>query len=473
MKSHDVVVVGSGPNGLSAAITMAQAGLSVLVLEAGKTPGGGARTESLTRTGFHHDVCSAIHPLAITSPFFNSLPLEKFGLTWIHSPVVLAHPLDHQEALLLHHSIEDTARGLGQDGETYLRLMGTLTKHWEDTFSEILNPIFHWPRYPFLMARFGLKALTSAEAFVQRQFQEPETQALFSGIAAHANAPLGVRGTTAIGLILNLAAHAKGWPLPKGGAQKITDSLLSYLRHLGGEIQTETEVRSLKDLPKSRWVFFDLTPRQILSILGDAAPSVEKKRWSGFSYGPGVFKMDWALSQPIPWRSKNCLKAATVHLGGSWREIATSENAPAMGKVSNRPFVLLTQPSLFDSTRAPQGQHTAWAYCHVPFGFMGNCREIIENQIERFAPGFRDIILARSELGPQDLQRKNANLVGGDISGGGINLKQLLFRPGLAINPYRMSMPGFYICSSSTPPGPGVHGMCGFNAARSALQERS
>jgi phytoene dehydrogenase-like protein len=471
MKSYDAVIVGSGPNGLAAAITMAQAGHSVLVLEAATNPGGGARSEALTRPGFVHDVCSAVHPLAVASPFFSSMNLEKFGLEWIYSPSVAAHPLDNGEVVLLDQSIEVTASGLGKDKDRYLNFMGALANNWEDLFSDIMQPLLRWPKHPLLLSRFGIPSLLSAATLARNLLKEPRTRALWAGIAAHANAPLEAPGTSAIGLMLQLAAHARGWPFPRGGSQSISTALISYLQFIGGEIQTDFEVKSLQDLPKSRWVFFDLTPRQVLSILGDHLSVSWRNKFHNFRYGAGVFKMDWALSEPIPWKAAGCARAATVHLGGSLEEIILSEYGNDRGLIAEHPYVLLTQPSLFDASRAPAGFHTAWAYCHVPHASDLNRQAAVEAQIERFAPGFRDCILARSALTTSDMQNKNANLIGGDISGGAISLRQLLFRPVIGRNPYKLPIPGFYICSASTPPGPGVHGMGGFNAAQSALQE--
>jgi len=470
MKSYDAVVVGSGPNGLAAAITMAQAGHSVLVLEAATIAGGGIRSEALTKPGFIHDVCSAIHPLAVASPFFRSMNLEKFGLEWIYSPSVVAHPLDNGEVILLDQSVEVTANGLGKDKERYLNFMGPLSNHWEDLFSDIMQPLLRWPRNPLLLSRVGLPSLLPAATLARKFLKDPRSRALWAGVAAHSNAPLDEPGTAAIGLMLHLAAHARGWPLPKGGSQNIAKALILYLQFIGGEIQTDHEVKTLKDLPKSRWVFFDLTPRQVLSILGDQLSNTWNKKFRDFRYGPGVFKMDWALSKPIPWKSPECGRAATVHLGGTLDEIVLSEYGNDRGLIAEHPYVLLTQPSLFDITRAPAGFHTAWAYCHVPHASDLNRQAAIEMQIERFAPGFQDCILARNTLTPSELQNKNANLIGGDISGGAITLRQLLFRPVIGRNPYKLPIPGFYICSASTPPGPGVHGMGGFNAAQSALQ---
>lgn len=471
VKNYEAVVVGSGPNGLAAAITMARAGHSVLVLEAADLPGGGARTEALTRPGFLHDVCSAVHPLAVASPFFRSLELEKFGLEWIHSPSVAAHPLEGEEVVLLERSVEATAHNLGEDGESYQKFMGALAAEWEELFADIFQPMLRWPKRPLLLSRFGMPALLPASALARQFLRGKRARALFAGVAAHANAPLENAGTAAIGLMLHLAAHARGWPLPCGGAQSITQALVACLRSFGGELQTGVEVRSLKDIPSSRWVFFDLTPRQILSILGERLPPVWIKKFTRYRYGPGVFKMDWALSEPIPWRGKECARAATVHLGGTLDEILLSEYGNDRGLSAEHPYVLLTQPSLFDPTRAPKGFHTAWAYCHVPLDSDLNRQAAVEAQIERFAPGFRDCIIARSTFTTTQMESKNANLIGGDISGGAITLKQLLFRPVVGAKPYHLPVPGCYICSSSTPPGPGVHGMAGFNAAQKALQE--
>jgi len=470
MNSVDAVVVGSGPNGLAAAITIARAGYKVRVLEAAANPGGGARTESLTAPGFLNDVCSAIHPLAVTSPFFRSLSLEKFGLQWIFSPYSVAHPLDGEGAVILEPSLEETAHHLGVDGKRYREFMAPLLHEWEDVISDILQPLVHWPRRPWLLARFGLGALLSAATLARHFLRGPRARALFAGVAAHSNAPLENSGTAAIGLMLHLAAHARGWPLPRGGAQSLTQALVACLQSFGGELQTETEVRTFQELPKSRWVFFDLTPRQVLRILGDRLPPSWQESFLSYRYGPGVFKMDWALSEPIPWKDKACARAATVHLGGRLEEILVSEAANARGRLAKNPFVLLTQPSLFDRSRAPGTGHVAWAYCHVPHASSADRQEAMEAQIERYAPGFKDCILARHVMNPAALERKNPNLVGGDISGGEVSLRQILFRPRLSLSPYSLPLPGYYICSSSTPPGPGVHGMAGFNAAVKALR---
>lgn len=473
MKTYDAVVVGSGPNGLAAAITLARAGFSVKIFEKSSLAGGGMHSASLTLPGYIHDVCSAVHPLAVVSPFFKSLPLQKFGLRWIHSPLVLAHPLLEEEAIHLEVSPEDTAQNLGEDAATYLRFVESMTKYSDEIFTEIFKPALHWPRYPYLWARFGLSAMLPAKTFARWKFRGPRARTLFAGLAAHVNAPLDGYGTAAVGLMLNMAAHLQGWPIPAGGSHEIARSMVAYFISLGGEIELSKEIRSPGDLPKSRGVFLDMTPRQIVRFFGFDLSKENKKKLSDFSYGPGVFKTDWALSRPIPWKDTVCTQAATVHIGGREEDILRSEEGPARGEVKPRPFILLSQPSLFDKSRAPEGKHVAWGYCHVPHGSEIDATTIIENQIERFAPGFKNTILARSTLGPRELERMNPNLIGGDISGGNMTLKQLLFRPSLKLNPYKLSIPGYYICSSSTPPGPGVHGMCGFNAAQSFIREKS
>jgi len=470
-KTYDAVVVGSGPNGLAAAITVARAGRSVLVLEANAEAGGGARTGELTLPGFNHDLFSAVHPLAVASPFFRSLPLEKYGLEWLHSHACAAQTLEGGEAVLLDRSVDATAQNLGEDGDAYRNLMAPLARRWEDLFGEILQPVLHVPKHPFLLARFGLPSLLSAERFANLRFRGERARALFMGCAAHANAGLDQAGTASIGLMLSLAAHARGWPIPRGGAGRISLALLSYLQSLGGEIRTGEPIHSLKQLPPSKMVFLDLTPRQILGLGNGTLPSSYQNTFGKFKYGHGVFKMDWALSGPIPWTAKSISRSATVHLGGSSSEMAESHRTVAKGKIPAQPYVLLSQPTLFDPARAPAGKHIAWAYCQVPNGSGENMVDAIESQIERFAPGFKKLVLARSVQSPAELQAKNANLVGGDVAAGAVSLKQLLFRPTTAWNPYRMPLKGTYLCSASTPPGPGVHGMCGHLSALSALRE--
>lgn len=469
MKTYDAIVVGSGPNGLAAAITLARAGYSVKIFEKADFPGGGLHSAELTVPGFIHDVCSAVHPLAVVSPFFKSLPLEKHGLRWIHSPLVMAHPLLDADAIQVEISPEDTAQNLGEDAVTYLRFIESMTKYSEDLFEDIFQPTLHWPRFPLVWARFGLRALMPATTLTSLRFRGPRARALFAGMAAHSNIPLHHFGTSAVGLMLNMSAHLQGWPIPAGGAREIARAMLSYFTSLGGEIELSHEALGPGYLPESRWVFLDLTPRQVLDFFDTDMPLNERRSFASYKYGPGVFKLDWALSQPIPWKDPACLEAATVHLGNYAKDIFQSEEGPLRGEIKPHPFVLLSQPSLFDKSRAPRDKHIAWAYCHVPQNSQIDATAIIENQVERFAPGFKKIILARSVLNAPGLEKINPNLVGGDISGGEMNLRQILFRPAFRRNPYQLDVEGYYICSSSTPPGPGVHGMCGFNAVQSML----
>jgi phytoene dehydrogenase-like protein len=469
--SYDAVVVGSGPNGLAAAIRLAQEHLSVLVLEAQESLGGGARSAELTLPGFVHDVCSAVHPLGIGSPFFRQLPLKKYGLHWIHSPVPLAHPLEHGPAALLHRSLTETASALGCDSEPYTRLMEPLVSSADTLVDEFLQPVLHLPRHPIQLARFGWHGLSPAAMLAQRWFSTQPARALFAGLAAHSFLPLEQRASAAFGLVLGMLGHAVGWPLPRGGSQQIANALAAHLRFLGGEIATHSPVETLDALPLARANLLDVTPRQLLRLAGRKMPDSYRQRLERFRYGPGVFKVDYALAAPIPWSAAECSRAGTVHVGGTLDEICASERQVAEGKPPENPFVLLAQPSLFDPTRAPQGQHTAWAYCHVPNGSTFDMTARIEKQIERFAPGFRDCILARHTMNCAVMEHKNANLVGGDINGGAADLWQLLARPVLSPNPYRTPMPGIYLCSSSTPPGGGVHGMCGFHAAEAVLRD--
>jgi phytoene dehydrogenase-like protein len=466
----DAIIVGSGPNGLAAAVTLARAGRSVEVFEAKAQIGGGAKAEELTLPGFIHDVCSAAHPLAIASPFFSELPLREHGLEWIHSPAAMAHPLDNEPAALLKPSLDETAAGLGEDERAYRRLFGTLSKEWPRLLPELLGPV-RFPRHPLALALFGALALSPAGTLTRTAFRTSRARALFAGICAHSILPFSWAASSAVGLVLTHAGHGQGWPIPRGGSQSISHALASYLRSLGGTIHTSSPVVSLGQLPRSRAVIFDLTPRQILKIAGDRFTPGFRSGLSKYRYGPGVFKVDWALNGPIPWASSECGTAATVHVAGTLEEIERSEKGAWKGFPVERPYVLLTQPSLFDPSRAPAGHQTAWGYCHVPHGSTENRLEAIEAQIERFAPGFRSRILARHVMGPRDLEERNANLVGGDIGGGSADIGQLFLRPTRRL--YRTSDPALFICSSSTPPGPGVHGMCGHHAALAVLRDLS
>jgi phytoene dehydrogenase-like protein len=465
----EAVVVGSGPNGLAAAIEVARAGHSVCVLEARDTIGGGARSAELTLSGFIHDVCSAIHPTGFASPFFKTLPLAKYGLEWIHPPAAVANPFDDGTAAILQKSIDRTAATLAGDAQSYARCFAPLAENADKLVPEILAPPIRIPRHPFLMLRFGLQGIQTATGFARRHFKGREAQALFAGIAAHANMPLDVPLTAACGLLLGLTGHAGGWPLVRGGSQRLSQSLAQYFESLGGRIFTGQRVKSFRDVPPARAVFFDVSPRALIKIAGDRFPASYRYELEHFKHGPGVFKVDWALSSPVPWKARECLQAGTVHIGGTLEEIADAELAAAKGRHSERPFILFAQQSLFDSTRAPAGKHTAWGYCHVPNGSTVDMTDRIESQIERFAPGFRDCIIGRHTMSTADFETYNPNLIGGDISGGLLDLRQLVARPSLRRLPYITPAPGIFLCSSSTPPVGGVHGMCGYHAARAAL----
>jgi phytoene dehydrogenase-like protein len=466
---YDAVVVGSGPNGLSAAITLQRAGLGVLLLEGKPTVGGGMRTAELTLPGFHHDVCSAIHPLGAGSPFFQTLPLADFGLTFTSPSVAAAHPLDGGRAAVLRGSVTDTAAGLGEDGKAYTSLMGPIVNDWPAMASDVLGPL-RWPKHPIDMASFGLSALPPVTLLTKR-FQTDEAQALFAGMAAHSIQPLTNLTTSAIALVLMAAGHLHNWPVPVGGSQQIANALAGYFQSIGGTIETDRMVRSMQDIPPARAVLFDLTPKQLLQIAGDRFSGLYRRQLEHYRYGFGVFKVDWALDGPIPFTNADCRQAGTIHLGGTLDEITAAEQAVADGKHPDKPYVLLAQQSLFDDTRAPAGKHTAWAYCHVPNGSTVDQTDAIERQIERFAPGFRDRILARHTMNTVQMETYNPNYIGGDINGGMIDIGQLFTRPVVSLSPYKTSASGLYICSSSTPPGGGVHGMCGYHAARVALAD--
>jgi len=466
----DAVVIGSGPNGLAAAITLARAGRSVRVFEAEPTIGGATRSLELTQPGFTHDVCATVHALVVLSPFLKTLPLAAHGVEFVHPAAPFAHPLDDGTAIVVERSIDVTAASLGgEDARAYRRLIAPFAERAGDLMEALLGP--PGPRHPLLMARFGLTAIRSARALAYGRFRDERTRALLAGAAAHGMVPLDYASTAGVGLGLIVAAHAAGWPVARGGSQQVANALSSYLRSLGGEIVTGTRVESLAQLPPSRVVLCDVTPRQFLRIAGNKAPAAYRRRLERYRYGPGVFKMDWALHAPVPWRARDCARAGTIHLGGSFAEIAAGERAAWEGRVHDTPYVLLVQPTVCDPSRAPAGKHVLWAYCHVPNGSAADMTERMEDQIERFAPGFRDCIAARHAMGPAEMERRNANLVGGDIGGGASDLAQLFARPVFSLQPYATAVENVYLCSSSTPPGIGVHGMCGHWAARAALKK--
>jgi phytoene dehydrogenase-like protein len=459
-------VIGAGPNGLAAAIVLAQAGLQVDVLEAEPTPGGAARTMELTLPGYMHDFGSAVYPLGAGSPFFSSLPLRDYSLEWIHSPAPLAHPLDDGTAVVLERDLPETEASLGVDGNAWRELVQSFVECWSEFAPDVLRPVRSFPKHPLLVARFGMSAVLSARTIVRR-FRSERTRALFAGLAAHSTLSLDEPLSTAAGMLLAVLAHAVGWPIPRGGSQSVTDALCQHLAKLGSKITTSSRVETLSGLPGYDLILCDLTPRQLLKVAGKRLSDHYKHRLQTYRYGPGVFKVDYAMHQPIPWKASDCSRAATLHLGGSFEEIAASEQSVRHGRHADRPFVLLAQPSLFDASRAPHGKHTAWAYCHVPNRSNTDVLGRLEDQIERFAPGFRDCVVARRVLSPADLERMDANLVGGDIGGGVMDIRQFLFRP--TLKHYATSANDIYICSSSTPPGGGVHGMCGYHAAKMAL----
>lgn len=467
----DAVVVGSGPNGLSAAVELARAGLSVTVLERSERPGGGCATEELTLPGVLHDLCSAVHPLAVASPFLRTLDLGRYGLEFVHPGAPLAHPLDGRPAIVAENDLDATAAALDElsapgDGDRWRALMEPLVAHSEELLGDVLGPA-RPPRHPLVTARFGIRALRSAKALSAR-FDGPAA-ALLCGIGAHSMVPLTSPATGAFALILGGAMHAAGWPVARGGSRSIADALVACLRDMGGEVRTGVEVRTMRDIPDSRAVVFDVTPRSLLAIAGDELPPRYRRGLERYRYGPGVFKVDWTLDGPIPWSDPACLRAGTVHLGGDRDELVASEAEVAAGRVPEKPFVLVAQQSLFDTTRVPQGRQAVWAYCHVPNGCDADMTEAITAQVERFAPGFRDRVLAMRTVSPRQLEERNPNLVGGDINGGYAGLTQLFTRPVARVDPYTTPNPRLFVCSAATPPGGGVHGMCGYHAAQAVL----
>lgn len=468
-KSQGAVVVGSGPNGLAAAITLQRAGVPTLLLEQGATIGGGMRTGEITLPGFKHDICSAVHPMAAVSPFFRQIPWQELGVEFIDPPVLAAHPFDDAEAAALFHSANETAELLGEDARSYETLVSKLIPLWP-LFADDILAAFNFPRHPAAIMRFGLEALLPASTLA-RSYRTTRGRGLFAGMAAHSMQPLSAMATSAIAIVLSLAGHVRGWPIPRGGSQSMADGLARYFVSLGGRIETNRPVKSLDEISDRNVVLLDVTPKQLLQIAG-ARLGRQYSAWlRRFRYGPGVFKLDWAIDGPIPFKDDLCRRAGTVHLGGSFEEIAKSEYDANHGRISEKPFVLLAQQSLFDTSRAPEGKHTVWAYCHIPNGSTVDMTERIERQIERFAPGFRDRILARHAMSPGDLQTYNPNYRGGDINGGALNFLQIFARPAPKTSPYRTSLPNVYLCSASTPPGGGVHGQCGYHAAMRALKD--
>lgn len=463
----EAIVVGSGPNGLAAAIRLAQAGWSVVVLEKAAMPGGGVCSREVTLPGFVHDICSSVYPMAACSPYLSTLPLHEHGLEWVFPPAAAAHPFDDGTAALLYNSLDETAAGLARDGGAYRSLLGDLVAHWRDLFGAALAPM-RAIRKPLLMASFGLRAIRSVRTIARAYFQTERARGLLAGIGAHALIPLEMIAGAAPALMLATAGHAAGWPFARGGSQQLTNALILYLQSLGGQVITGCNVESLDDLPQARAVLLDVTPRQFLKMAGSRLPAGFRRKLERYRYGMAAYKMDWALSEPVPWAAKECALAGTLHLGGSLDEISDSERRVWRGDISERPYVLFAQPTLFDTTRAPAGRHIAWGYCHVPNGYQGDMVDKIESQIERFAPGFRDCILARSVMGPLELEQHNPNLIGGDIAGGAPTVGQLFTRPTVRL--FGTPLKGIYLCSSSTPPGPGVHGMCGYFAAEMALR---
>lgn len=470
MPKYDAVVVGAGPNGFAAAITLARKGLSVLLVEAHETTGGGMRTCELTLPGFKHDVCSAIHPMGYSSPFFRTLPLEELGVKWIFPPAAVAHPFDDGTALLLKKSIPETASQMHEDMQNYIDYITPLVNSWNDIETDLLGP-FTFPHHPIKALKFGLNAVQSSIGFAERKFKNTKTRALFAGIAAHALIPMENLLTASFGIVLQIMAHKVNWPFPMGGSVKILEALEKYFISLGGEIATKWEIKNVDELPSTKAVLLNLTPRQIIRIMKGKLPKGYAAKLKKFRYSAGVFKVDFALNSPVPWKAKDCLQSPTVHIGGTMEEILDSERMMWSNRYAEKPYILTAQQSLFDSTRAPAGKHTLWSYCHVPHGSDKDITEKIIQQIERFAPGFRDTIIATNSINSVQLEKYNNNMVGGDIMGGIQDWRQLFTRPVIKLNPYRIPVKGYYICSSSTPPGGGVHGMCGFHSAKTAIKD--
>ncbi|HYG97657.1 MAG TPA: NAD(P)/FAD-dependent oxidoreductase [Terriglobales bacterium] len=464
----EVYVIGSGPNGLSAAIVAASAGARVVVIEGAGEIGGGTRSAHLTLPGFVHDICSAVHPLAVGSPFFSTLPLAQHGLEWVHPEAPLAHPMDDGTAVLLERSINETALGLGPDARAYRTLMTPLVENWANLSREVLAPL-RLTRRPVMLGRFGLQALRPARALAESIFSGRRARALFAGIAAHSMLPLEKVGTSGFGLVLAAAGHAVGWPVPRGGAQRIADVLARHLASLGGQVVTSTPVASLEQLPPSRVILCDFGPYQLANVAGSRLPRRFLEVLRRYRYGAAAFKVDYALREPIPWKAPECARAGTIHLGGSLEEIAAAERAVWFGRCPERPLVLVSEATRFDASRAPKGRHIAWTYCHVPHGSSVDMLSRLEAQIERFAPGFRDVVLERSIMNPEAFERHNPNLIGGDINGGAADLFQLFTRPTARL--YGTPVEGLYLCSASTPPGGGVHGMCGYYATQLAMRQ--
>ena len=461
--------MGSGINGLAAAAKLADAGLKVLVIEGNKSMGGCTRSEALTLPGYLHDAGSAVFPMAAASPFFNSLPFFEYGLKWIKPPVAMAHPFDDGSAALLYQSVKETAETLGQDSRRYSDLISPLLKNWDALIVDLLGT-FRQFHHPLKLMSFGAKYFQSATNLAKHQFTGSRARGFISGLCAHSVIPLEQIPSAIFGIVLGLAGHAVGWPIPQGGSGKITQAVLTHLEKKNVELVSGHLIHSLNELPDGAALFLDITPGQFLSMAGTRLSGHYVTMLKQFRYGPGIFKIDWAISEPLPWKAKECRLAGTVHVGGSMESIALSEREVWLNKSSQNPFVIVVQPTLFDSTRAPSSRHIAWAYCHVPNGFTGDMTAQIEAQIERFAPGFHDIILARSTINTMELQNSNPNLVGGDITGGAQVMSQIFARPALRWDPYSTPLRNVYLCSASTPPGAGVHGMCGAHAAASYLR---